>query len=179
MPLIKSKSKQAFGKNVATEMDAGKPQDQSLAIAYSVQRNKKKKYAKGGMIPEQDSMAKDKAMAPLEPSSARPMYAAKGGIAESIRMKRKMMAEGGIMEKDEDYPADGDGRADVEENAVEKPNSYYKMDEDAADSESYAESEPLHDMDYPDANQDGHTLSDEDAHDMVSMIRAKLRKAMS
>jgi hypothetical protein len=35
MPLIKSTSKQAFGKNVATEMQAGKPQKQAVAIAYS------------------------------------------------------------------------------------------------------------------------------------------------
>lgn len=50
MPLIKSKSKQAFGKNVASEMDAGKPQTQSLAIAYDVaKRSKKKKMSKGGM----------------------------------------------------------------------------------------------------------------------------------
>ena len=38
MPLIKSTSKQAFGKNVATEMAAGKPQRQAVAIAYSEKR---------------------------------------------------------------------------------------------------------------------------------------------
>jgi hypothetical protein len=38
MPLNKSKSKKAFGENVATEMRAGKPQKQALAIAYSVKR---------------------------------------------------------------------------------------------------------------------------------------------
>jgi hypothetical protein len=38
MPLIKSKSKKAFGKNVAAEMHAGKPQKQALAIAYDIQR---------------------------------------------------------------------------------------------------------------------------------------------
>src|SRR5882672_10301908 len=38
MPLIKSKSKKAFGKNVSAEMDAGKPQKQALAIAYSIAR---------------------------------------------------------------------------------------------------------------------------------------------
>lgn len=35
MPLNKSTSKQAFGKNVATEMQAGKPQKQAVAIAYA------------------------------------------------------------------------------------------------------------------------------------------------
>ena len=38
MPLIKSTSKRAFGKNVAAEMHAGKPQKQAVAIAYSEQR---------------------------------------------------------------------------------------------------------------------------------------------
>lgn len=38
MPLIKSKSKKAFGENVKAEMKAGKPQKQAVAIAYSVKR---------------------------------------------------------------------------------------------------------------------------------------------
>ena len=46
MPLIKSKSKAAFGKNVATEIKAGKPQKQAVAIAYSTKRAAKK--ASGG-----------------------------------------------------------------------------------------------------------------------------------
>jgi hypothetical protein len=49
MPLIKSRSKKAFSKNVETEMSAGKPQNQSLAIAYSVKRKAKKK-ASGGTV---------------------------------------------------------------------------------------------------------------------------------
>ncbi len=43
MPLIKSKSKKALSKNIATEIRAGKPKDQAVAIAYSVQRKSKKK----------------------------------------------------------------------------------------------------------------------------------------
>lgn len=50
MPLIQSKSKKAFSKNVEKEMDSGKPQDQSLAIAYSVKRKAKKKMASGGSV---------------------------------------------------------------------------------------------------------------------------------
>ena len=42
MPLIKSTSKKAFGKNVKAEMEAGKPQKQAVAIAYSEQRAAKK-----------------------------------------------------------------------------------------------------------------------------------------
>ena len=39
MPLIKSTSKQAFQKNVATEIRAGKPAKQAVAIAYSEKRS--------------------------------------------------------------------------------------------------------------------------------------------
>ena len=38
MPLAKSASKPAFSANVRAEMEAGKPQKQAVAIAYSVQR---------------------------------------------------------------------------------------------------------------------------------------------
>lgn len=47
MPLIQKKSKKAFEHNIKAEMEAGKPQKQSLAIAFSVKR-KPKKMAKGG-----------------------------------------------------------------------------------------------------------------------------------
>lgn len=38
MPLIKSKSKKAVGKNIKTEMKAGKPRKQAIAIALDTQR---------------------------------------------------------------------------------------------------------------------------------------------
>jgi hypothetical protein len=43
MPLIKSKSKEAVGKNIKTEMKAGRPQKQAVAIALETQRRAKKK----------------------------------------------------------------------------------------------------------------------------------------
>jgi hypothetical protein len=46
MPLTKSKSKKAFEHNIKAEIDAGKPQKQAVAIAYSVKRAAKK--ADGG-----------------------------------------------------------------------------------------------------------------------------------
>jgi len=48
MPLVKSTSKEAFRKNVAAEVKSGKPVDQSVAIAYSVQRKAAAKPAKKG-----------------------------------------------------------------------------------------------------------------------------------
>lgn len=51
MPLIQSKSKKAVGKNIETEMAAGKPQKQSIAIALNMKRAMgKKKMANGGNI---------------------------------------------------------------------------------------------------------------------------------
>ena len=43
MPLIKSKSPKAFKENIRTEVKAGKPVKQAVAIAYSVKRSTKKK----------------------------------------------------------------------------------------------------------------------------------------
>jgi hypothetical protein len=48
MPLVKgkaAKTSKGFSKNVATEMKAGKKQDQAVAIAYS-EAGEKKKSAK-------------------------------------------------------------------------------------------------------------------------------------
>lgn len=42
MPLSRGKSKKAFVKNIKTEIAAGKPQKQAVAIAYSVKRRSKK-----------------------------------------------------------------------------------------------------------------------------------------
>jgi hypothetical protein len=46
MPLIKSNSPKAFSKNVKTEMAAGKPQRQAVAIAYSEAGESKRSTAK-------------------------------------------------------------------------------------------------------------------------------------
>ena len=46
MPLKKSTSPKAFAANIKTEMKAGKPQKQSVAIAYAVKREAAKKKSK-------------------------------------------------------------------------------------------------------------------------------------
>lgn len=46
MPLKKSASKKAVSQNIKTEIEAGKPQKQAVAIALSTQREAKKKGKK-------------------------------------------------------------------------------------------------------------------------------------
>lgn len=46
MPLKKSSSDKARGQNIATEIKAGKPVKQAIAIGYSEQRAAKKKSKK-------------------------------------------------------------------------------------------------------------------------------------
>ena len=46
MPLVKSKSPEAFRKNVKAEVAAGKPVKQAVAIAYSVKREAAKPMKK-------------------------------------------------------------------------------------------------------------------------------------
>lgn len=43
MPICKRSSQNCFTRNVRAEIKSGKPQKQALAIAYSVQREAKKK----------------------------------------------------------------------------------------------------------------------------------------
>jgi len=52
MPLIKSKSKEAFSKNISAEVHAGKPTKQAVAIAYSMKRAANKKD--GGQAKKHD-----------------------------------------------------------------------------------------------------------------------------
>ena len=47
MGLVKSPSKKAFVKNIKTELNAGKPQKQAVAIAYTVKREANKKTTSG------------------------------------------------------------------------------------------------------------------------------------
>jgi len=104
MPLIKSKSKKAFSKNVASEMESGKPQGQSLAIAYDVQRRagKPKKMAKGGIVESQEEVHPAELMDDEERAES---------VAAAIMQRRraKKMAEG--------------GQVDLEANNEEGPSS--------------------------------------------------------
>ena len=46
MPLVKSKSPEAFRKNIKAEIKAGKPVKQAVAISYAVKRESAKSSTK-------------------------------------------------------------------------------------------------------------------------------------
>ena len=46
MPLLKGSSKHVISENIATEMNAGRPQKQAIAIAYSKAGKSNKKKGK-------------------------------------------------------------------------------------------------------------------------------------
>ena len=60
MPLDKSKSPKAFQKNIKTEIKAGKPMKQAVAIAYDVAGKKKKTGEKISASIKRDKMSKGK-----------------------------------------------------------------------------------------------------------------------
>ena len=60
MPLDKSKSPKAFQKNIRTEVAAGRPVKQAVAIAYAVAGKKKKTGEKISASIKRDKMSKGK-----------------------------------------------------------------------------------------------------------------------
>jgi hypothetical protein len=92
MPLIKSKSKKAFEKNISTEVRAGKPVKQAVAIAYSVKRSAKK--AEGGSLKAVDR-DENPGLAKLPTEVRNKMgYMKNGGLYANIHAKRERIAEG-------------------------------------------------------------------------------------
>lgn len=80
MPLKQSPSKKAFSSNVETEMAHGKPQDQALAISYSIKRkNKRKKMAEGGMAYKNDSAKTESRPMPSETDNDSEMVSQNSG----------------------------------------------------------------------------------------------------
>ena len=132
MPLTPGRSKAAFSKNVSTEMDAGKPQKQSLAIAYNIKKkNAKKKMADGGMAGDtagqsiQDSINKRIKQGP-NPSPS-PVSSAQP-VARDDEDDASKQAKGGMIRK---RMAEG-GRVDVSTNNQKRPmpeNVYGDSDE--------------------------------------------------
>jgi hypothetical protein len=88
------------------------------------------------------------------------MHLAKGGIADRIRAKQKMMAEG--------------GEVDLQDNSDEHLNEEDQLSYKAARKKTYYDDSQISRQPM-DSNEHGDELSDEDSHDMVSSIRKKMK----
>jgi hypothetical protein len=97
MPLSHSKSKNAFSKNVAAEMNAGKPQKQSVAIAYSEQRKASHK-AHGGDI---EACGYCNGGESYDKMSEEGMYSEGGKVAERMDAQPHNYDMGGSVEHEE------------------------------------------------------------------------------
>jgi hypothetical protein len=89
MPLMHKRSQKAFEHNIKAEMEAGKPQKQSLAIAYSVKRKAKK--ASGGMVKSGSpdmNMAKGGMVNESAKSEHRPMPSEMDNDAAEVRRNK-------------------------------------------------------------------------------------------
>jgi hypothetical protein len=107
MPLMRGKSDRAFSKNVATEMDAGKPQKQALAIAYATKR-KSSKMAMGGRVDSPDD-----ARATADSASEHDCLMEGCDMVDRIIHNRQKMSEGGMVANQDtpiidDMPAEYD-----------------------------------------------------------------------
>lgn len=186
MPLIQSKSKKALKKNIEEEMKAN-PEDpkKALAIAYSVQRqNKKKKYAHGGKVDDKREVSvKEANIARPDAGFGAIIAKAEGGmvdksetklehaksIAAAVMARRKRMAKGGMVEDDHSV--------DIEENGQEEPNYYYERNREVLD-ENY-DSDLMDMAQEHDSNLTGdeeEQLEENDhAESMIDAIRRKMR----
>ncbi len=152
MPLIKSKSPEAFKHNLKAEMAAGKPMKQSLAIAYA---QKRKKMAHGGTAeyePSMDKMEEEDTEQTHDLGEAHHVYAHGGDIVEHIM--RKHYSEGGV--------AANEGEDELSDMADGKPNEF-----DDLVLDDHLES---HNSGAADGDALGNHQEDEDRHDIVARV---------
>lgn len=99
MPLDKGSSQKAFVKNLKTEMEDGKSQKQSLAIAYAMKRKaQRKKMADGGEVKPEPKSSPTPQPAPKMDSEAMK------SVSDSFKSAVQSYAEGGeagAMEEDD------------------------------------------------------------------------------
>jgi hypothetical protein len=97
MPLIKSKSPEAFKKNISAEIKSGRPMKQAVAIAYSVKRSAKK--ADGGDVTQDKKLIKkafsihDQQQHEDKKTNLSKLKSG-GGLYANIHAKRERIAEG-------------------------------------------------------------------------------------
>lgn len=111
MPLIKSGSKKAVSKNIETEMKAGKPQKQAIAIAMNARRHAKKMY-KGGQIDQSAGNNRNEVVPPLHKN-----YASQGKMSSPKYMP--VSGSGGNHDLDEAHMAEARSQTEACEHGSE------------------------------------------------------------
>lgn len=86
MPLKKGSSREAISENIKTEMKAGKPQRQAVAIALDVARRANR--ARGGFT-SPEFIANRKVQAAVKPTHAGPIHSAVPGRTDKLPMNVK------------------------------------------------------------------------------------------
>ncbi len=157
MPLEHGKSKETFQHNIKTEMKAGKPMKQSLAIAYAMKKKAQKKAMGGEIEHEEESSG----YLP-EPKEHEVMNKAAEHEDEDMvsKIMRKMYAKGGVVADE------GEGEEDMQADSDVNDFDYLSTgDLDDSTTNSGA----------ADGDELGDHQEDEDRHDIV----AKIMKSMS
>lgn len=152
---MKSGSKKAMGKNIATEMHAGKPQKQSIAIAYSVmRRNRRKKMAEGGEIPS------DADLKEMNPESQAFYDKMRDESREkSLGLKDpNSYAEGGMVENEELDPRHEPGMG--LQTSIQRDSTLKPMNDDL---------DVMHDEDLEDRPTSADHDSEDSSHGMLGM----------
>lgn len=122
------------------------------------------RFAEGGSVHREEDMQ------PMDEEEME--HHASVAAAIMAKKQRQMQLDSGSVDEDDaEMYAEG-GMVDIDSNAEESPNSYYKQNR-AALKENY--DSDMDDVSQPmDSNEHGDELSDEDSHDMVSSIRRKM-----
>lgn len=200
MPLIKGKSKKAFDENMESEMDAGKPQNQSLAIAYNMKR-KARKMAEGGMIgshqppgqghtvhinvhpqaeydpmehpaPERNSMSMEEDDKGLNQHHVDEMMMAEGGEMGHQSEDHDMDMVGRIMHKREQMYSQGGKVANENSGeSTQDPHSFAKADPNEFDDLALRDDLSSEYTGENSGDEDGSDLNQDD--DMVGRIMRK------
>lgn len=165
MPLIKGKSEKSFEHNLKAEMEAGKPQGQALAIAYSMKRKAQKKALGGEVIEHEEHKPEhEDEMHYGEPKKvrvaaehAKSVHHAHGGDVVG-RIMAKKYSKGGVV-------AD-EGDAIAEDQADQHAREYdYLVEEGGLESTQHDFGDEL-----------GDEREEHDRHDIVSRIMHSMGK---
>lgn len=162
MPLISGKSRKAMSENIKTEMDAGKPQKQSIAIAYSVARKgkkPKKMMADGGetennsgntsgAYESSESIGKSQKEGDTSNTSTNSKSSTRHRDAAFASIRQAFKAEGGEIERKIDEPS----ADDITPEEMDMIRSYRQRKAEGGVISASSEKRPMPDNSYNDAH---------------------------